>query len=231
MWDWKKVSGLVFLAMGLSNAHLVASSLAPAGGEKLTAGEQVSIAWKAGKNHPDNPNKIEISFSKDGGITWSGVGSGIPDTEVDNIYKWRVPADLTTQGRIRVCQSGPCTTQNVTKAEGNNSPWYLVSNNFTIQAATGIAAPSASSRHLGIDFHPATRNVDVTFATAALEPVLLQAFDPQGHLVATLLQGNYAAGSHALSIFSNRLPASTGTLIFKLQVGQDVETHTFMMVR
>jgi hypothetical protein len=65
----------------------------------------------------------------------------------------------------------------------------------------------------------------------ARQAVLLQAFDMQGRAVATLLQGEYAAGNHALSVFSNRVTAANQSLVFRLKVGEQIRTHTWMVLR
>jgi hypothetical protein len=66
--------------------------------------------------------------------------------------------------------------------------------------------------------------VDVSFSLARNESVSLQAFDTQGRLVATLLEGAYGPGNHKRSVFSNRLGALTGSLIFRLQAGDQART-------
>ncbi|HKP97320.1 MAG TPA: hypothetical protein VJ385_16350 [Fibrobacteria bacterium] len=70
--------------------------------------------------------------------------------------------------------------------------------------------------------------MDVSFGLAGSEAVLLQAFDARGRLVATLIEGNYAAGEHDLSVFSNRLITGSGSPVFRLKVGNRVKTHTWM---
>jgi hypothetical protein len=137
---------------------------------------------------------------------------------------------VTAQAKIRICQYGPCSDAQNTNNPGGSKPWRLVSGTFTIQAATGIAQ-SAASADMSIDIRPSTRNVEVSFEMAETGPVALQAFDSQGRLVATLIQGNYAAGTHSLSVFSNRLDANAGTLVFKLQAGDKVKTHTWLQLR
>jgi hypothetical protein len=227
--NWKHLTGLVCMASGLASAHLTDNSLVPKGGETLTIGQTVSITWGVDEIHNRG---IDIAFSKDGGKTWTNVKTGYTDNQKSDKYNWTVGEGLaTTQGKIRICQAGPCTDlQNTSKAGGGSSPWYLVSGALTVQAATGIAEAPASAG-MSIDVNPATGNVDVSFDLAQAGTVLLQAFDMQGRLVANLIQGDYAAGAHALSVFSNRLGAEAGSLVFKLQAGGRVKTHTWLRVR
>ncbi|MEO7777668.1 MAG: hypothetical protein ABIY63_09065 [Fibrobacteria bacterium] len=107
----------------------------------------------------------------------------------------------------------------------------MVSGVFTVQAATGLVSTSESGNPISLDFSPATRNVEVSLSLATSQAVLLQAFDMQGRLVATLLQGNYAAGNHAFSVFSNRVTAANESLVFRLKVGEQIRTHTWMVLR
>jgi hypothetical protein len=237
MLNMKNFAGLVFLTAGLASAHLVDSSLIPKGGETIKVGDVVSVSWIVETAHR---NGIDIGFSKDGGTTWpQKIKTGYEDTDdgsgnpQPHTFKWTVPADaVTTKGKLRICQSGPCSdAQNTSKASGNTSPWYLVSGTFTVQSATGIVSSAADANPISVDFHPETRNVDVSFALTETQAVSLQAYDAGGRLVATLVQGNYGSGAHNLSVFSNRLLEASGTLVFRLQVGDQVKTHTWMSVR
>lgn len=228
--NWKNFTGVALLGAGLAHSHLVATSLSPKGGETLHVGDNISILWSADQNHNEG---IDIAFSKDGGTTWKDLKNDLNDNvKVGNTFKWVVTADAeTNNGLFRVCQSGPCTNQKVTRAGGNGGPWYLVSGAVTISpSTTGIQSPQAASG-LDMDFNPSTRSMDVSFSLARRESVLLQAFDTQGRLAATLIDGEYSAGPHALSVFSNGLGANGGSLVFKLKAGEQVKTHTWLNLR
>jgi hypothetical protein len=230
----KYFMGLMLLCGGVIHAHLVDGSLLPQGGETISVGDVVSINWKTETNHlpRSGVGGIDIAFSKDAGSTWTNIKAGFNDNEKINTFKWTVPANLTTStGMLRICQSGPCTDQKVSKPGENGAPWILVSGLVTIQQSTALAATPNGAHNIAMDFNPSTRNVDVSFSLARQEAVLLQAFDTQGRLAATLIDGNYAAGSHALSVFSNGLAGNGGSLVFKLKVGDQVKTHTWMSVR
>ena len=229
MLNLKNLTAFTFLSTGLIHAHLVLGSLSPMGGETLAAGETVTISWSVETPHQKG---FDLALSKDGGKIFSNFKVGSPDTENKDTFKWTVPNEVTTMAKLRVCQSGPCSdAMNASKPGGNNSPWYLVSGIFTIQAAAGITTPSSSSNPLSLDFNPSTHNLDAAFTLTETTPVSLQAFDTQGRLAATLLQGTYASGTHNLSVFSNQLGASSGSLVFKLQVGNQVKTHSWLTLR
>ncbi len=219
----------VFAATSLASAHLTDGSLVPSGGQTLKTGASLTITWKEDEIHH---SRIDISLSKDNGATWTDIRTKGPDESADGSFKWTIPTDaVSAQAKIRVCQSGPCSaTQNVTKASGNSSPWYLVSNTFAIQASTAIAAPGASNEGLTVDYRPDLRNVEVTFAMAHEGAVNLAAFDMQGRVVAQLIQDRFAAGEHRLSVFANRLDGAQG-LVFKLQAGDRSVSHAWMSVR
>ena len=227
---WKNFTGFVLLAAGLSNAHLIATSLLPKGGETLKVGDNISMSWTADVNHQDG---IDIALSKNGGTAWTVLKSGFSDNAKQNTFKWTVTADAVTEnGLFRICQSGPCTdAMKTSRASGNGGPWYLVSGAVKIQASTALADAPGAAQNLAMDFNPDTRNVEVSFGLSRPQDVQLQAFDTQGRLVATLLQGTYATGSHTLSVFSNRLVQGAGSLVFKLKVGEQVKTHTWLSVR
>lgn len=227
----KRYLGIIGLAASLSGAHLVDNSLIPKGGETLSVGQLVSINWTTQENHPTFARGIDIAFSKDGGATWQDIKENYGDNEKENTFNWTVPASaVTTQGKFRICQSGPCTNQNVSRPSAAR-PWYLVSNTFTVQASTSLVPQSQSQAGFSLEYRQDTRNVDVAFSLKAPGPVLLQAFDTRGRLVATLIEKDYAAGSHAHSVFSNALGAASGSLMFKLSAAGEVKTHTWMPLR
>jgi hypothetical protein len=82
-----------------------------------------------------------------------------------------------------------------------------------------------------MDFNPGSRSVEIGFALTAAQTVVLQAFDTQGRLVATLLEGNYGTGAHKMSVFSNRLETLAGAGVLKLKVGEEVKMQTWNAVK
>ena len=108
--------------------------------------------------------------------------------------------------------AGIATAGNVPASQGGIEP-------------EGYAA--ASSEH-GAYFAPSMRfdadagNLEVTFGIEESARISLQAFDTQGKLLATLLDGNQGTGFHHLSLFSNRLQGYQGHVIFQLRAGPSV---------
>lgn len=68
----------------------------PHGGEKLVPGETERLRWDA----CDSTLTFDISYSNDGGTSWSSVATGVGQDS--RFYDWTVPQDLTDQALIRV---------------------------------------------------------------------------------------------------------------------------------
>jgi hypothetical protein len=227
--NWLKTGFTVLTVAAMASAHLTDGSLSVKGGEVFAPAESVTLKWNVSVLHD---GKTDIDFSKDGGATWMVVKAGFQASSGDNTFKWTVPNEPTDKGKIRVClgAGSPCAD---VKVSSPSSPAYaLVSPVFKVSGSTALksaVAGEASSFTLG--YRPETRNVDVSFGLSEAKPVLLQAFDTRGRLVATLLQGDFAAGSHKLSLFSNRLDASAGSLVFQLKLGDQAQSVTWNKVR
>jgi hypothetical protein len=213
-----KTLGLTLLAAGMAAAHLANGSLKPAGGENLKPGDSFTISWTENIHHAGG---TDIDFSKDNGATWTLVKHGFADAEGANSFKWTVPDMPTTTGKIRVCLAAGGNCADVKVSSPSDVPYTLVSNVFTVAAGSAIEG-QASAGAASLRFDPATRNVDVSFALASDRDVRLQAFDSQGRLVATLVEGRHAAGVYRFSVYSNRLNAASGPLVFRLQAGDEL---------
>lgn len=229
MKHWKYLPSLALLAAGLVHAHLGDGSLLPAGGETLKVGDSFTITWDVAESHNSG---IDIALSKNSGTNWTNIKTNFEDSKTGkDTFKWTIPADaVTSQGKIRICQVGPCSdTQNTPNPSGK-APWRLISGTFAISASAAINTASAA-KGLLVGFRPETRNVEVAFTLAQPDNVELHAYDMQGHKVASLLQGRFEAGEHVLSVFSNGLAPVSGALVFKLRVGEEVRTHTWLSLR
>lgn len=236
-WKYALKAGLVILmAAGLASAHLGETSLSIKGGETVTPNQTVNITWTVTVLHEGS----DIDLSVNGGTSWTTLKKDFTEIRGSNSFKWTVAGAATQTARIRICQHGStssagCRNQDVTNSPsstipGVNGNYILVSPAFTIAATSGLDQAAASQGEFALDFIPATRNVNVSLALAESGPVLLQAFDTQGRLLATLVQSDFAAGSHKLSLFSNRLEAS-GALLFKLQAGEQVQSFNWTPAR
>jgi hypothetical protein len=226
-WNWVGIAFVI--AISTANAHLSTSGFKPAGGETFTVGTTTKITWSVINLHD---GKMNIDFSKDGGKTWTTVKAYQADAAGEQNFNW-TPDVATTQGKIRICQTagGPaCTDAQNTSIPDISAPYILVSPAFTVSGASSVSAPALSGE-ASLSFNPETRNVNVSFALASEQDVSLQAFDAQGHLVATLLQGSRSAGFHQLSLYSNRLEAVNGVVVLKLRAGAESRTQSWNLAR
>ena len=228
-----KMGFLVLAAASLAGAHLSADGMKPTMGESLIPGATYQITWKVAVLH----NGSNIDLSVNGGQTWTTLKEDFNEASGTNKFNWTVAGAQTQTAKIRICQHGgnkDCKDSDrsnmlsSTTAEGN---YVLISPAFTISTTSGLAQFGASEGAFAIDFVAATRNVNVSFAMAENGPVLLQAFDARGGLVATLLEGNYASGSHKLSLFSNGLDATASSLVFKIKAGNQVHSRIWTSAR
>ncbi|MEO7426073.1 MAG: hypothetical protein ABI036_12870 [Fibrobacteria bacterium] len=228
--NWQAAGILVLSAMGMAGAHLVATGLKPAGGEAFSVGTPTKITWNVSVLHD---GKMNIDFSKDDGATWTTVkaftaaGTGVQE------FNW-TPDATTEKGKIRICQTAgqpACTNAQNTSNPGTSAPYILVTSSFKVATVDGIAQRSAPVENDFVAFNPDARSLDVSFQLAEAKDVSLQAFDAQGHLLATLLEGRQGAGSHTLSVFSNRLNSFSGALVFKLKVGDKVSAQSWNATR
>jgi len=226
--NWLKTGFTVLALAGMASAHLTDGSLSVKGGETFAVNEAVTLKWNVSVLHD---GKMDIDFSKDGGTTWISVKAGYQAVSGDNSFKWTVPNEPTVKGKIRVCLGAGASCADVkVSSPGASAPYSLVSPVFTVSGTSAVLARSEAGVS-SLRFNPETRNVDVSFGLVEAKNVTLQAFDTQGRLLATLVQGDFAAGNHKLSLFSNRLDASGSSLVFKLKVGNQVQSHTWTMVR
>jgi hypothetical protein len=220
-------AGCVLMAAGMANAHLLDGSLSVKGGETFTAGQVVPVKWNVNVLHD---GKMDIDYSKDGGTTWTSVKANYPAVAGDNTFNWTVPSDATTKGKIRVCLGAGSPCSEAKTSSPNAAPYALISPAFTVSGATSVSAP-AFAGEASLSFNGETRNVNVSFSLASEQDVSLQAFDAQGHLIATLLQGDRGAGYHQLSLYSNRLEAVHGVVVLKLQAGAETRTQSWNLAR
>jgi hypothetical protein len=226
-----KAGLLILMVAGLASAHLTEGSLSIKGGESFTPNQSITITWSVGVLHSGS----DIDLSLNGGTSWTTLKEGFEESKGSNSFKWTVAGAATKTARIRICQHGSSTSPGCRDSDVTNSPsetiprnngnYILVSPAFTIAAVTGLSQPVASQSAFALDFNPDTRNVNVSFALAENGPVLLQAFDVGGRLVATLAQDEFTAGEHKLSLFSNALAANDGSLVFKLKAGGQVQSR------
>ncbi|MBW8888964.1 MAG: hypothetical protein JF616_14515 [Fibrobacteres bacterium] len=217
------ITGMIVLAAaGWAGAHLSAGSLTLSPAAPFTSGAQVTVGWKVDVSHGF---PINIDMSSDGGTTWKPVKAGLTDASGTASYKMTMPTDATTHGKIRVCQGSASDCASIKVSQPGAAPYTLVSSEFTITGSTAIVA--ASQRAYALGFEPASGKFVANFDLPRDENVLLQAFDFQGRLQATLLQGAFQAGQHKLAVSLPQALAASPAMVVRLTLGEAVHTQAF----
>lgn len=211
-----------------SHAHLKANSLLPVTGSTVKVGDQVTITFGVQTGHIGG---VDIQYTKNNGQAWSMIKAGLLAPNVETYsFKWTVPAEAVSDNAIlRICQVPPCVDTMIhDRISGNGAPWRLVST-LKIQSPTAVIPTTNSGGGLVVEFDPATRNIGVAFNLTEASQATLQAFNLEGRLVATLIDGKFESGSHRLSVFANSLLSAQG-LILKLNAGGQSRSHTWMPI-
>ena len=97
-WDRYSGYGMVDAAAATSGGTTPTDAITvtyPNGGETLTAGDAVNIAW----SWTGTFATVAIEYSLNGGTSWTFITSS---TTNDGSYTWTAPASATTQGRVRI---------------------------------------------------------------------------------------------------------------------------------
>jgi hypothetical protein len=231
--NMKIFAGMLSTAIGLASAHL-GNLTAPKTGAVFKGGEKVAIAWSIDTPH----DGIDLALSTDG-ATWTTFQANLPKSAKS--FLWTVPNTPATTARIRVCQKDGTAVKGCTDANNTGSPqtgidvdggqiYTLVSGKFTIQSSAGIREDNLAAGGNSIRVNPESRSVDLALSLEKDDKVLLQAFDAQGRLVATLMDAEQKAGFRTISLYSNALDVSR-PLWFKLQAGSRASTLTWTGTR
>lgn len=203
---------VLLAAASAALSHLEPGSLSsPKAGGSYAAGAKVNITWGQAQYHRGN---YALAYSKNGGTSWESIASwaGPTGDEVTVNYSWTVPDAPGSATKVRVCQIGNC----------NESEYVLVSGNFTITPATGLA-PAAQTAEPAMRLAE-SRNLEVSFALSAPGRVVLRAHALDGSLAAILLDGAHAAGPHAYSLASDRLRAGEALVLTLASEGRTLAT-------
>lgn len=206
----RRIIALIPALAAAAQAHLIAGSLLitadlmPGSGVNLRPGHAYTVTWRVDVPHNEG---IDLAFSADSGRTWTTVKANLPDQAKTGSYNWTVPSTYTTKGRLRICQtekSPKCTDADNKERPSGPAPYVLVTNGlFSIVQPSALApdVPAPSLRNAG----PGAVEADFTLPDDG--PVRLSAYAADGRAAAVLLEGRYSAGSHRLSLFSERLRA------------------------
>lgn len=149
----------------------------------LDIGATHDITWTASDG--SGVTAVDLAYSTDGGATFPNViATGLANT---GSYGWTVPNDPSTTARVRVTAHDPFANQGTDVSDVD----------FTIQTATGVGEGTVTALELApVQPTPVRGTGLVGFALPAAARVRLSVLDVQGREVATLAEGDYAAGRH-----------------------------------
>lgn len=149
----------------------------------LTIGSPHDITWSAAD--ASGVTAVDLAYSTDGGATFPNViVTGIANS---GSYGWTVPNDPTTTARVRVTAHDPF----------GNAGSDVSDEDFTIQNASGVGEEPVTALELApVQPNPVRGTGLVGFALPAAAAVRLSVLDVQGREVATLAEGDFAAGRH-----------------------------------
>ncbi|MCE9670697.1 lamin tail domain-containing protein [Myxococcus stipitatus] len=101
---------------------------APNGGEALAAGSAFDITWVA-----TGVTSVKLEYSTDDGTTWKGITASTP--AASGRYTWTVPADVSTQARVRVTDTQRATVSDTSDAafQLNGGPSQVFINEYLPQ--------------------------------------------------------------------------------------------------
>jgi len=217
------ITGMIVLAAaGWAGAHLADGSLTMSPTAPFTSGASVTVGWKVDVSHGF---PINIDISSDGGSTWKSVKAGLTDATGTASFKMTMPSDATTHGKLRVCQGAASDCAGIKASQPSTAPYTLVSSEFTISGTSAILPTSKQAYALG--FEPASGKFVANFDLVRDENVVLQAFDFQGRLRATLLQGSFGAGQHKIAVSLPQALAASPAIVVRLTLGEAVHTQAF----
>jgi hypothetical protein len=205
-----------------AGAHLTPSSLSLSPAAPFTPGQAVTVKWGVAVSHGTG---INVDLSSDGGNTWKTLKTGVSDASGQGSVVVTLPAEPTTQGKIRVCQGSPSACATIKVSQPSTPPYTLISNEFTVSGTSAVAADAAKPFAAGLE--AASGKIEGSFELARAGEVTLQAFDPEGRLLATLLQDRFPAGTHRISVAAPRALASAPALVFRLKSGESVRTSAW----
>ncbi len=217
-------------AASLAVAHLSTSKLEPEALTMLFVGKSTTIKWMVVAAHNQG---TAIAVSRDDGATWTDIKTGYSESPgLVNSFNWTVTGPASEKVKIRICQGSdtpaPCTNADTANSltAAPNGHYVLIADSLRIVETTALSSQTRLEG-VSIGFNPQSRNVDLTFGLVQPQDVALQVIDLQGRVMATLLQGRYAAGAHSLSVFSNQFDPSAKALVFKLTLGNQVHTQVW----
>jgi hypothetical protein len=187
--------------------------VAPNGGEVIDIDSFFDVQWIATDNI--GVTSIDILLSSDGGATYPHtIATGEAN---DGVYSWYVDVEATTEARIKVV---------ALDAEGNSGEDVSDADFEVYDPQAGIAEQEIPSGVViaGATPNPFTERTSVRFGIPNDGHVRLGVYDVSGREVATLADGDYAAGYHSVE-WQVGSATGTGVYFIKLRSGSEELTR------
>jgi len=192
----------------------------PDGGESYGTGQTLPIAWNAS----DDVGVVEarISLSLDSGSSW---GEPILQGAYNGNAQWVVDTPMgSTHARLRV---------EVLDSEGRVAS-DMSSADFTITVDVTPAPLPAAVQLAQNHPNPFNPQTVIAFSLPQAQDVSLCVYDVHGRLVRTLVAGEQAAGSHAVTwrgLDDAGQTVASGMYFYRLRSDEGVQVRKMMMLK
>jgi len=187
----------------------------PEGGETFFSGDTVIIKWTEVVSH-DTQN-WELYYSPNAGETWVTISDNIDYTLRE--YKWAVPFEETTTGRIKVIQNNSGTDYE------DECP------NFTIDNITGIMQYSSVDKlfeSFKIFPNPFTTSTTIEYELQHSETVRLTFYNQFGKQV-DVIEERQSQGMNKVVWIPENL--ADGIYYFRLEAGEQTASGKVVLVQ
>lgn len=203
---------LFIFCMHQASAHVVLTY--PEGGEKFYSNDTVKISWQIAQYH--DQIGWNLYYSPDGGENWSPIVSGIPVSQLE--FKWVVPVEETSAGRILVVQ------------DNNGQNYDDVSANFTIEHVSSTKE-TISDLHLFESFsirpNPVQSAAHLSFDLAKPETLSICIYSIDAGLVYEITERAYNQGAQQIPL--NNLFLNPG--IYFVTVRTITSSRTYKLLK
>ena len=206
---------------GSDNVRVIRAAVsAPMAGSHVTAGSVTQVRW-------ETPSDITIEsvallHSLDGGMSWSLIARGQPNT---GSYDWTVPNVRADEAKVAVvlAEASDETGDIVDGVLGVSGP-------FSIDAAAGVGELGPARLELrGASPNPVLEELRVRFSLADDSPATVALFDVSGRQLAARRADGMRPGWHTVALGGpSRLPA--GLYVIRLtQEGRSLTARAIVV--
>lgn len=161
--------------------------MSPDGGEQWLSGEERAITWSKGTGI----TAVDVQVSRDSGVNWQTIASSVTDTTIT----WTVTEPSSANARVRVVDSARRQY-----SDGSAADFRVIA-----QSALAVQGPGGSKLALlGAYPNPMRRDLTVALSLPTGAAASLELLDLAGRRVASRAVGSLGAGTHRVSLISDR---------------------------